>query len=190
MPIRNAIHVDRRVRSVNAPPEAIFRVICRMGGQHGWFTPQWIWHLRGLMDRMVGGPGLRVGRRHPEELQAGDVVDCWHVAAIESGVRLELHSLMKLPGEGLLEFRLDPETGPSRTTLLTQSAEFAPNRLFGTIYWMVLLPIHDYVFSRMIRGISETAESEAAVRPIKAAHCAKGSALPGPAAECESIDRT
>ena len=190
MPLRNAIHVDRRVRSVNASPETIFRVVCRMGGRNGWFTPKWIWQLRGLMDRMVGGPGLRLGRRHPDELYVGDIVDCWYVAAVEPDRRLELHALMKLPGEGMLEFKVDPEQGPSRTTLLTQSAEFAPNRFFGTVYWMVLLPIHDYVFSRMIRGIGREAEYEAGMLPLTSGSAAPESTLPGRATEYESIDRT
>lgn len=190
MPIHSSVHVDRRFRSVNAPPEAVFRVVCRLGGTHGWFTPRWIWQLRGLMDLMVGGPGLRVGRRHPEEMHVGDTVDCWYVVAVEPPTRLVLHALMKLPGAGLLEFRLDPEKGPSRTTLLTQSAEFAPHGLWGTIYWMVLLPIHDFVFGRMIRGIGRAAENEAALTPLTASHSAKESVRQGPAAQCESIDRT
>jgi hypothetical protein len=190
MPIHSSVHVDRRFRSVNAPPDAVFRVICRLGGKHGWFTPRWIWRLRGLMDLAVGGPGLRAKRRHPEELRVGDTVDCWHVVAVEPATRLELHALMKLPGAGLLEFRLDPEKGPSRTTLLTQSAEFAPHGLWGTIYWMALLPIHDYVFGRMIRGIGRAAESEAAIKPLTASHSSTESASPRPATKYEAIDRT
>jgi uncharacterized protein YndB with AHSA1/START domain len=190
MPIHSSVHVDRRFRSVNAPPETVFRVICRLGGKHGWFTPHWVWQLRGLMDIMVGGPGLRVGRRHPEEMRVGDTVDCWHVVAVEPPARLELHTLMKLPGAGLLEFRLDPEKGPSRTTLLTQSAEFAPHGLWGTIYWMVLLPIHDYVFSRMIRGIGRAAEGEVATMRFSAGYTAKEPGLQGPASEYEATDRT
>ena len=190
MPIRNAVHVDRRFRSVEAPPETVFRVICRMGGRHGWFSPRWLWQVRGLMDRMVGGPGLRVGRRHPEELQVGDIVDCWYVASVEPGVSLELNALMKLAGEGMLKFRLDRGKGPSRTTLLTQSAEFAPCGFTGTLYWMLLLPVHDYVFRRMIRGIGDTAEYEARVTSVTAGAAAREARRPGPAAECESIDRT
>ena len=190
MPIRNAIHIDRRVRSVNAPPEAVFRVICRMGGKYGWFSPRWMWWVRGWMDRMIGGPGLAMGRRHPETLRVGDILDCWHVAGMEPDRRLELHALMKLPGQGMLVFTIDAEQGPSRTTLLTQSAEFAPSGFLGTLYWMSLLPAHDYVFGSMIRGIARAAEREAGAAPVRATRAVTGSTLPARAAECESIDQT
>ena len=190
MPIRHAIHIDRRIRSINAPPQTVFRVVSRMGGAQGWFSPRLLWQVRGWMDRLVGGPGLRHGRHHPETLQVGDVVDCWHVAGVEQDARLELHALMKLPGDGLLEFRIDAEQGPSRTTLLTQSAEFAPHGFLGTLYWMTLLPAHDYVFGRMIRGIAAAAEHEAASASVRSTSAATGSVLPRTEARYESIDQT
>jgi hypothetical protein len=114
------------------------------------------------MDRMIGGPGLQTGRRHPQELHVGDIVDCWRVAAVIPSARLELRALMKLSGDGRLEFMLAPDGGGSRATRLTQTASFLPNGIWGTTYWFVLLPIHKYVFRRMIRGIARAGEKEAA----------------------------
>ena len=145
---------------MSASPDGVFRVVCRVGGDYGWFTPRWIWQLRGLMDRLAGGPGLQAGRRHPEELRVGDTVDCWRVTSMEPSRRLELHALMKLPGEGTLEFKLEPEDGKSRATRLTQTAGFRSHGMWGTTYWLVLLPVHGYVFRRMIRGIARASERE------------------------------
>lgn len=190
MLVHNYTYVDRRTRQVKASPDAVFRVMCRIGGDYGWFSPRWIWKLRGWLDRMVGGPGLRMGRRHPEELHVGDTVDCWRVAAVESSARLELHALMKLPGDGRLQFRFDTEDQPSRTTRLTQTASFKPHGIWGMTYWFVLLPVHKYVFSRMIRGIGRAAEAEARAMSFTAGYSAKEPGLQGPASECEAIDRT
>jgi hypothetical protein len=163
------MHMDRRVRWVGAAPDCVFRVVCRIGGDHGWFFPRWIWQLRGWIDHLVGGPGLRAGRRHPEELRVGDSVDSWLVTAVESSKRLELRAETKLPGEGTLEFELDPEADRPLTTRLTQTASFKAHGLWGTAYWLILIPVHKYVFSQMIRGIGRESELEEATSLSKQA---------------------
>lgn len=153
-------YCDRRTQKIRAAPDCVFRVVCRVGGTYGWFSPRWIWRLRGWMDRVVGGPGLRAGRRHPKELRVGDTIDFWRVDILESPKRLQLTAEMKLPGEGTLEFDLAPGDNHLLVTRLRQTAEFTPNGLWGKIYWMLLTPVHKYVFQRMISGIARVSERE------------------------------
>jgi len=113
--------------------------------------------VRGILDRLVGGPGLRRGRRSAEEIQYGDALDFWRVTGIEPGKRLTLRAEMKLPGVATLEFELEPRNGH---TQLSQTARFQPRGLLGILYWYAVMPLHGYVFRSMLRGIREVAEAD------------------------------
>jgi uncharacterized protein YbjT (DUF2867 family) len=148
--------VDRRSTAVAASPEATFAAVCRIGGGNGWYAADILWRLRGMLDRMVGGPGLRRGRRRATRLSYGDALDFWRVTGIESGRRLELRAEMKLPGEALLEFEVGADGAGST---LVQTARFKPKGLLGLLYWAAVLPLHGFVFRGMLQGIRRSAES-------------------------------
>jgi uncharacterized protein YbjT (DUF2867 family) len=149
---------DRRSMDVSAPPETVFREVSGIGGDHGYPAANFLWRLRGIMDRLVGGPGLRRGRRHPDRLAYGDAVDFWRVTALEPGRRLELRAEMKLSGVATLTFEVSPGDGGKGTTRLEQIARFKPRGLAGIAYWYAVLPLHGIVFRRMLRGLAEAAE--------------------------------
>jgi uncharacterized protein YbjT (DUF2867 family) len=150
---------DLRSIDVHASPSAVFRAVCRVGGGNGWYAADWLWRLRGWMDRLVGGPGLRRGRRDPERVSFGEALDFWRVTGIEPDRRLRLRAEMKLPGEALLEFELEPIEGRPGWTRLRQSASFLPKGLLGLAYWYAVLPLHGVVFRGMLRGIRRAAEA-------------------------------
>jgi uncharacterized protein YbjT (DUF2867 family)/uncharacterized protein YndB with AHSA1/START domain len=145
---------DRRTLHVDAPPEAVYRAVVRIGGGHGWYAADWLWRVRGFLDRIAGGPGLRRGRRAAEDIAYGEALDFWRVTAVETNRRLALRAEMKLPGEALLEFTVEPEAGGCR---LTQTARFLPTGLAGLVYWHSVRPLHGIVFRGMIRGIRDSA---------------------------------
>ncbi len=147
---------DSRAVQVAAPPEAVFRAVCRIGGGHGWYAADVLWRLRGLLDRLVGGPGLRRGRRDPEHVGYGDALDFWRVAGIRRNASLVLRAEMKLPGEAELEFTLTPSGDGTR---LKQEARFRPRGLLGLAYWYAIAPVHGLVFRGMLDGIRREAES-------------------------------
>ena len=153
-------YVDRRSRMINAPIGDAFRVLGMIGGEIGWFSPRWLWRLRGWLDRMGGGPGL-VPRRDPVRLQIGDLVDFWRVTAIEPPHRLRMLTELRMPGVGILEFELTPIDDV--TCRLSQTARFSPTNVFGHLYWLLLTPLHHYIFRQMINGIARRAESPGAV---------------------------
>jgi hypothetical protein len=130
----------------------VFRAVCRLGGGHGWYVADWLWTIRGWMDTLVGGPGLRRGRRDPEIVSYGEALDFWRVVGIERNRRLVLRAEMKLPGEALLEFDIEPRDG--RRCALRQTALFRPRGLFGLLYWYAVVPLHHIVFRGMLRGIA------------------------------------
>lgn len=148
--------LEQRRQRVTAAPHAVFQAFTRLGGENGWLYFNWAWFLRGLIDRLVGGVGLRRGRRHPTEVRVGDALDFWRVEAVEPDRLLRLRAEMKVPGLAWLQFRAEPlEDG---STQLTQTAFFAPNGLFGLLYWYGLYPLHGLIFSGMIRKLAERAE--------------------------------
>ncbi|MEZ5356741.1 MAG: SDR family oxidoreductase [Bryobacteraceae bacterium] len=161
---------DERALAVEAPDWAVFQAVCRLGGGHGWYAADWLWRIRGLMDRLVGGPGLRRGRRHPETVDYGEALDFWRVAGIEQNRRLSLRAEMKLPGEAVLEFLVEP-AGPARCRL-RQVALFRPRGLFGLLYWYAVSPLHHIVFQGMIEGIERQASRIAAGRAAPVARAA------------------
>lgn len=150
-----ASFLDERHASVKAPASAAFRAICRIGGGHGWYAANGLWQIRGWIDRLVGGPGLRRGRRDPELTGFGEAIDFWRVVGFERDRRLTLRAEMKLPGEALLEFRVTPEgNGGCR---IDQVARFRPKGLLGILYWYAVAPLHFIVFDGMLRGIQREA---------------------------------
>jgi len=151
--------VDSRVARVNAPPPAAFAPIRRIGGTKGWYFGNALWWLRGFLDLLAGGVGMRRGRRDPEELAVGDALDFWRVEAYEPDRRLRLQAEMKLPGRAWLEFEVEPVDGGSR---IRQTAEFDPAGLSGLLYWYGIYPLHAGVFAGMLRGIARRAAREAA----------------------------
>jgi uncharacterized protein YbjT (DUF2867 family) len=146
---------DVREVTIEAPDWAAFRAVCRVGGGHGWYAADWLWRIRGWMDRLAGGPGLRRGRRDPEMVGYGEALDFWRVVGFERERRLALRAEMKLPGEALLEFRITAE-GANRCAL-QQLALFQPRGLFGLLYWYAVAPLHHIVFRGMVLGIQREA---------------------------------
>ncbi len=143
--------LERRSLGVNATPQAVFRVFSALGGSRGWLAMDWAWKLRGWLDRLAGGVGMRRGRRHPQELRPGDAVDFWRVEAIQPDRLLRLRAEMKVPGRAWLQFQVEPTPSGSE---LTQTAFFAPLGLGGWLYWYGLYPIHALIFRRMIRAVA------------------------------------
>jgi uncharacterized protein YbjT (DUF2867 family) len=158
-----AVLQDERHCFVHASPEATHRAVARIGGERGWYTSDWLWSIRGLADKIIGGPGMRRGRRDPEELHVGDPVDFWRVEAIEPGELLRLRAEMRLPGVASLEWRIEPapdsEVGPR--CKLTQTAIFVPRGLWGRAYWYAVAPFHHFVFPGLLDGIVADAETPA-----------------------------
>ena len=142
--------VDSRTASVAATPADAFAPIARIGGQRGWYYATWLWRLRGFLDVLVGGVGMRRGRRDPAELRVGDALDWWRVEAIEPNRRLRLFAEMKVPGRAWLEFEVAPE-GTGST--IRQTAIFDPVGLGGLAYWYVTYPVHRLIFAGMLRRI-------------------------------------
>jgi len=147
----------REVHSIHvaASTETVYRTFAGLGGERGWLVWEWAWALRGLLDRVAGGPGLRRGRRHPEELLRGEALDFWRVEAAEGPNRLLLRAEMRVPGRAWLEWRADPEGDGTR---LVQTATFTPVGFAGAAYWYALYPVHARIFRDMVRAIGRAAE--------------------------------
>lgn len=146
--------VDSRVAQVRCAPALAFEPIRRIGGQTGWYYGDWLWRIRGFLDLLAGGVGLRRGRRDPDWLHPGETLDFWRVEAFEPDRLLRLAAEMKLPGRAWLEFEV--EAGPSGSTI-RQTASFDPVGLAGLIYWYTLYPLHQLVFAGMLRRIKARA---------------------------------
>jgi len=151
--------VASRVAHVGGEPEEAFAPIRRIGGSTGWYAADWFWRLRGFLDTLRGGVGLRRGRRDPEDLRVGDTVDFWRVERLESGRLLRLAAEMKIPGRLWLQFEVDPA---ERQSLVRQTTVFDPAGYVGLAYWYLLYPIHHRVFSGMLRGIQRAASPQSA----------------------------
>lgn len=154
------VFVDRRESDVAAPPDALFRAVARLGGENGWYSSDLLWRLRGLLDRLAGGPGLWRGRRDPDRIAYGEALDFWRVTALEPGRRLGLRAEMRLPGEALLEFEVNPDPDNPMRSRLVQTARFRPRGLGGLVYWWSVTPFHGVVFDGMLKGIRRAAEAE------------------------------
>ena len=147
---------DVRIRTTNATREAVWNCIERIGGENGWYGSDWLWYLRGLIDRVFGGVGLRRGRRDPFKLGVGDSLDFWRVDRYEEGRLLNLYAEMILPGKAWLEFLIEDDGGQVK---VTQTATFQPHGLGGQLYWRVIAPFHVLLFPQMLKNICKTAES-------------------------------
>ncbi|MGO1983458.1 MAG: SDR family oxidoreductase [Brachybacterium alimentarium] len=148
---------DERSRHVAAAPETLWSVIEGIGGTNGWYSWRLGWVARGLMDRIVGGPGLRRGRRHPQRLAVGDALDWWRVERLVPGRLLRLRAEMRVPGEAWLE--LGVESADDGGSLLHQRAVYHPRGLLGDAYWWAVWPFHGIVFGGMQRNIARAAEN-------------------------------
>jgi uncharacterized protein YbjT (DUF2867 family) len=147
--------LEQRQIVVRAAPEAVFRSFSSLGGEVGWLSWDWAWRLRGLLDRLAGGVGLRRGRRDPDDVRVGDAVDFWRAEAVEPDRLLRLRAEMKVPGRAWLQFKVVPHGAGE--SLLTQTAFFAPKGLAGLLYWYSLYPIHGPIFSGLVRQVGRRA---------------------------------
>ena len=145
---------DRRQVLSEKPAEAIWKQIEGIGGEHGWFGADFLWFIRGLIDRIFGGVGLRRGRRDQDLLRVGESLDFWRVEELERGRRLKLYAEMILPGKAWLEFSIEEKNGK---TLITQEATFSPRGLGGRLYWYAVAPFHVFVFPTMLRNLVKRA---------------------------------
>ncbi|MGZ4637513.1 MAG: SDR family oxidoreductase [Actinomycetes bacterium] len=161
-----SLYVDRRTQPVQASPAALWRVIEGVGGEHGWYSFPLAWRVRGLLDRFVGGVGLRRGRRDPARVFVGETIDFWRVEERDERALLRLRAEMRLPGLAWLELGIGQDggersaaadDGPPRSTY-EQRAIFAPHGLLGHLYWWSVAPFHGIVFGGMARNIARAAE--------------------------------
>ncbi|WP_234376974.1 SDR family oxidoreductase [Streptomyces sp. TP-A0356] len=154
-----SLYTDHRERTVAASPQALWRVVEAIGGENGWYSSPLAWSLRGWLDTLVGGVGLRRGRRDATRLRVGDSLDFWRVEEIEPGRLLRLRAEMRLPGLAWLEMAVDRD--PQGRTVYRQRALFHPHGLAGHVYWWGVAPFHAAVFGGMARNIAAAAESAA-----------------------------
>ncbi len=169
--------IERRRQLVAASPESVFQVFSGIGGERGWPVYTSLWRLRGALDRLVGGVGMRRGRRHPDHIRQGDALDFWRVEAVEPGRLMRLRAEMKLPGDAWLQFEARPIEGDetsdgasaddagdheagaaSAGSELIQTAYFASRGLFGQLYWYSLYPVHGLIFGKMVERLGQQAE--------------------------------
>lgn len=155
--------IERRQKAVDASPEVVYQAFSGLGGERGWPPYNWLWRVRGAIDRLVGGVGLRRGRRHPDQLREGEALDFWRVEAIQPDRLLRLRAEMKLPGRGWLQFEAQPVQ--EGQTELVQTAYFAPKGLSGLLYWYGVYPLHGLVFAKMINSIAHSAETRSFNHP-------------------------
>jgi len=146
--------VDSRQCEVSVPCERAFAVIRRIGGKRGWYFADWLWRLRGFIDLLAGGVGMRRGRRDPENINIGDVIDFWRVERYEPCKSLRLAAEMKLPGRAWLDFEVRPTQNGCK---IMQTALFDPVGLSGLAYWYLVWPLHQLIFAGMLRGIARQA---------------------------------
>jgi uncharacterized protein YbjT (DUF2867 family) len=147
----NGCFVDKREKEITSSVEGVLDNIWSIGGERGWYYADWLWHLRGFLDKLVGGVGLRRGRTNKNEIHTGDTLDFWRVlAADKQKKRLLLYAEMKLPGEAWLEFKIAEK---NKKSFLKQTATFRPKGLLGRMYWYSVLPFHYFVFDGMAKNI-------------------------------------
>jgi len=147
--------LEKRQLLLNVPADAIFRAFSGIGGERGWMYMDWAWTIRGWLDKIIGGVGLRRGRRHPDEVRVGESLDFWRVEALEPGKSMRLRAEMKVPGDAWLDFQVRPQK--NEKNLFIQIAYFAPRGLLGYLYWYAMWPFHRFIFGGMIRGLAARA---------------------------------
>jgi uncharacterized protein YbjT (DUF2867 family) len=149
---------DAQMIESDASPHDAFAAVCTIGGERGWMAGDWLWTIRGVLDRFVGGVGMRRGRRHPTDLRIGDPIDFWRVEALEPDSLLRLRAEMRLPGEAWLEWRVEPA---GSGCVITQQALFHPHGLAGRLYWLSVAPFHRLIFRPMLEGLRDAAIPDA-----------------------------
>ena len=150
--------LDRNHMRTTASVDAVFEEVCALGGDSGWPAGNWLWQVRGALDLLSGGVGMRRGRRHPRQLLPGEPLDFWRVEALEPDHLLRLRAEMKLPGRAWLQFEVLPDHGGAR---VQQTAFFDPRGLLGYLYWYALLPFHRFLFPGLLRAVVTRAERHA-----------------------------
>lgn len=155
---REGMIIETNQEEVDAPPSEVFNTFSGLGGQRGWLFANWAWRLRAVLDRIFGGLGMRRGRRDPDRVIPGDVVDFWRVETVKRDRLIRLYAEMKLPGRGWLQFEALPKTGDESRTILTQTVFFEPKGLMGHLYWYALYPFHVLIFSHMCKRIKRFSE--------------------------------
>jgi uncharacterized protein YbjT (DUF2867 family) len=145
------VFTDKRVMKFERPKAEVIENVWRIGGERGWYYGNWMWRIRGVLDKLVGGVGLRRGRRSEVDLKPGDALDFWRVMVADKEMgRLLLYAEMKLPGDAWLEFQIKEHNNKN---VLIQTATFQPLGLWGRVYWYLVLPFHGLIFPRMVKGI-------------------------------------
>ncbi len=152
----DGMFLERRQKLVDLPAESVYRAYTGIGGERGWFYMDWAWSIRGWMDKVIGGVGLRRGRRHPDDVWVGESLDFWRVQELVPGQRMRLLAEMKVPGKAWLEFQSIPQDDGK--TLLTTTAYFDPHGLPGYLYWYSMWPFHKFIFDGMTREIAKRAQ--------------------------------
>jgi uncharacterized protein YbjT (DUF2867 family) len=152
----DGMFIEKRQRLVNLPAENVFSSFTGIGGKRGWLYMDWAWGIRGWMDKIIGGVGLRRGRRHPDEIWVGESLDFWRVESVTPNRSMRLRAEMKLPGKAWLEFQSEPQE--AGRTLLSVTAYFDARGFFGFLYWYAMWPFHKFIFDGLTRKIAERAQ--------------------------------
>ena len=152
--MEEGMFIETRQVLLDLKPETVFRSYSGIGGERGWLYMDWSWAMRGWLDKLVGGVGLRRGRRHPDEIRTGEALDFWRVEEVEPNRLLRLRAEMKLPGKAWLEFNSEPQASK---TLFTVTAYFAPRGLFGFLYWYAMWLPHRFIFDGLTRRLASRA---------------------------------
>ncbi len=152
--VESGLMLERRTMLVDLPPEMVFRSYMGIGGTRGWLYMDWAWALRGWFDKLIGGVGIRRGRRNPDDIRAGESLDFWRVEAVEKDRLLRLRAEMKVPGEAWLQFESTPQDGKTR---LTETAYYEPRGFWGFVYWYAMWPFHAFLFDGLIRRLAARA---------------------------------
>lgn len=149
------VNLDQRQRHVAASPAELFHVVCSIGGKQGWYASDWLWGVRGVLDSLIGGVGMRRKRLHSHQLSVGDPLDFWRVEALTVDSLLRLRAEMRLPGEAWLEWQIEADDSGAT---ITQTARFHPRGLLGRLYWIAVAPFHRFIFPGLLGGICADAE--------------------------------
>ncbi len=162
---REGVMREVRTHVVDANQQDVWRSFASLGGERGWLVWKWAWAVRGFLDQLLGGPGLRRGRRHPVELFPGEAMDFWRVEEVQRPSLLRLRAEMKVPGRAWLQFEAVPEGNRTR---LVQTAFFAPTGFFGWVYWYGSYPFHSVIFSHLVKAVARDAERGWPAQPGRA----------------------
>jgi uncharacterized protein YbjT (DUF2867 family) len=161
-----SVFIDKRRITLTAEKAALWKQVVKIGGATGWYYGNWLWALRGIMDIIFGGIGLRKGRRHADDLHVGDALDCWRVVRLKKESLLTLIAEMKVPGKAVLSFEITETLQPGQCEL-TQTAVFRPKGLLGLAYWYAVTPLHAFVFDGMLKGIVKAGGFKVHKGPVK-----------------------